>query len=136
MYYLGVDTGGTFTDFVVYNRAHQQLHTFKVRSIPDDPASAVENGLRRVRDSLGIPLGSIERFIFGTTVATNAVLERKGADCVLLTTRGMRDVLEIQRQWRHRLFDLTLRKPLPLVPRRDRFDVDERVTSSGEILTA
>ena len=136
MYYLGVDTGGTFTDFVVYNRARQQLHTFKVRSIPDDPASAVENGLRRVRDSLGIPLGSIERFIFGTTVATNAVLERKGADCVLLTTRGMRDVLEIQRQWRHRLFDLTLRKPLPLVPRRDRFDVDERVTSSGEILTA
>jgi len=133
---LGVDTGGTFTDFVVYDRERQAIHTFKVRSVPGDPVVAIEAGLGRLRDALGIHPDSIERFIFGTTVATNAVLERKGADCVLLTTRGMRDVLEIQRQWRHRLFDLALQKPPPLVARRKRFDVDERIDAGGEVLTA
>ena len=134
MHYLGVDTGGTFTDFVVFDRRRQQFQAFKVRSVPGDPATAIEAGLVRLRDVLGIDVSSIERFIFGTTVATNAVLERKGADSVLLTTRGMRDVLEIQRQWRHRLFDLELKKPPPLIARRKRFDVDERIASDGRVV--
>jgi N-methylhydantoinase A len=134
MRYLGVDTGGTFTDFALFDSAAQSLETFKVRSIPEDPAVAVGNGLGRLRDEFGVPIGSIDRLIFGTTVATNAVLERKGATVALLTTKGMRDVLEIQRQWRRRLFDLYLQKPPPLARRRHRLDVDERIGSAGQII--
>ena len=85
----------------------------------------------RLADRYGIPPSAIARFIFGTTVSTNATLERTGAQVALITTRGTRDVLEIQRQWRHRLFDLDLVKPEPLVPRRWRIEVDERVGADG-----
>src|SRR5215469_9272601 len=125
MYYLGVDTGGTFTDFVLFDHTDRSLKSFKVRSVPNDPAAAVEAGLARLSRDFGLRTSCINRLIFGTTVATNAVLERKGASVALLTTRGMRDVLEIQRQWRSRLFDLYLQKPPPLVSRRHRLEVDE-----------
>lgn len=135
MFYLGVDTGGTFTDFVLFDTGRRELATFKVRSVPGDPAAAVQSGLHRLRTEFGVSPSAIERLIFGTTVATNAVLERKGASVALLTTRGMRDVLEIQRQWRRRLFDLYLEKPAPLAERRHRLEVDERMLASGETLT-
>src|SRR5579883_1670992 len=122
MYHLGVDTGGTFTDFVLFDQRNEQIRTFKIRSQPSDPGAPVEAGLARLKEEYGVSAGSLERFIYGTTVATNAVLELKGAKTALLTTRGTRDVLEIQRQWRHRLFDLYLRKPAPLVPRRWRLE--------------
>ncbi|MCK6454059.1 MAG: hydantoinase/oxoprolinase family protein [Alphaproteobacteria bacterium] len=134
MFYLGVDTGGTFTDFALFDTRTRDLTTFKVRSVPSDPASAVQSGLRRLREEFAVAPASVERLIFGTTVATNAVLERKGATVALLTTRGMRDVLEIQRQWRRRLFDLYLEKPPPLAERRHRIEVDERVLASGAVL--
>ncbi len=134
MFYLGVDTGGTFTDFVLFETKARELRTFKVRSNPGDPATAVRAGLRRLRCEFGVSASAIERMIFGTTVATNAVLERKGAKVALLTTRGMRDVLEIQRQWRRRLFDLYLEKPAPLAERRHRLEVEERLLASGEAL--
>lgn len=136
MYYLGVDTGGTFTDFALFRRDTCALQTFKVRSVPSDPGAAIVIGLDRMKQEFGVPASECERFIFGTTVATNAVLERKGAKVALLTTRGMRDVLEIQRQWRRRLFDLYLQKPPALAPRRYRLEVDERITASGEVLIA
>jgi N-methylhydantoinase A len=136
MYDLGVDTGGTFTDFVLFDRRRRSIRTFKIRSVPDDPAAAVEAGLKRLEREFAVGADGIERFIFGTTVATNAVLEKKGAAVALLTTRGMRDVLEIQRQWRARLFDLHLEKPPPLAPRRHRLEVEERVLASGEVLVA
>lgn len=136
MYYLGVDTGGTFTDFVLFDRRSRQLRTLKTRSVPADPAAAVEAGLTRLHREFGVGADMIERFIFGTTVATNAVLEQKGAAVALLTSRGMRDVLEIQRQWRSRLFDLYLQKPPPLALRRNRIEVEERVLASGEVLVA
>ena len=135
MYYLGVDTGGTFTDFALFSTATRQLTTFKMRSVPSDPASAVQAGLQRLRKEFGVETASITRFIFGTTVATNAVLEKKGATVALLATKGTRDVLEIQRQWRRRLFDLYLEKPQTLAERRHRIEVEERVLSSGEVLT-
>lgn len=135
MFYLGVDTGGTFTDFALFDTRTRNLATFKVRSVPSDPATAVQSGLRRLRAEFAVAPASIERLIFGTTVATNAVLERKGATVALLTTRGMRDVLEIQRQWRRRLFDLYLEKPPALAERRHRIEVDERVLASGKVLT-
>ncbi|MBL8671996.1 MAG: hydantoinase/oxoprolinase family protein [Alphaproteobacteria bacterium] len=134
MFDLGVDTGGTFTDFVLFDRRTRAIRTFKTRSVPKDPGAAVDAGLRRMKEQLGVPASAIERFVFGTTVATNAVLERKGAATALVTTAGMRDVLEIQRQWRHRLFDLYLQKPEPLVPRRWRIEAAERVTAQGEVL--
>ncbi|MEJ1158900.1 hydantoinase/oxoprolinase family protein [Prosthecomicrobium sp. N25] len=133
MYYLGVDTGGTFTDFVLYDRTKAEIHSFKVKSTPHDPGEAVETGLSRLTTEFGVTGRTLERFVFGTTVATNAVLERRGAETALVATRGTRDVLEIQRQWRHRLFDLYLVKPEPLARRRHRLEVEERVEASGRI---
>ena len=135
MHYLGVDTGGTFTDFVALNAGTGEIVTLKVPSVPEDPAQAVRAGLERLRDRHGIDPSRIARFVFGTTVATNAVLERKGARTALVATRGTRDVIEIQRLWRSHLFDLYIRKPAPLVPRRWRFEVDERVGARGEVVT-
>ncbi len=134
MYHVGVDTGGTFTDFVALDVTTGDIHTLKVPSVPADPAEAVANGLARLRERPGIPPAAIDRFIFGTTVATNAILERKGGRTALVATRGTRDVIEIQRQWRHRLFDLALQKPEPLVPRRWRLDATERVAADGSVV--
>ena len=135
MYFLGVDTGGTFTDFVALNVHTGALVTFKVPSVPDDPARAVLAGIERLRDGHGVDPSRIGRFVFGTTVATNAVLERKGARTALVATRGTRDVIEIQRLWRSHLFDLYIRKPPPLVPRRWRFEAEERIGARGEVVT-
>ena len=135
MYHVGVDTGGTFTDFVALDVATGDIHALKVPSVPADPARAVAAGLARLRERHGIAPGAIDRFTFGTTVATNAVLERKGGRTALIATRGTRDVLEIQRQWRHRLFDLALQRPEPLVPRRWRLEADERVAADGSVVT-
>ncbi len=135
MYHIGVDTGGTFTDFVALDTTTGDIHALKVPSVASDPAQAVHQGLVRLRERHGVEPAAIERFIFGTTVATNAILERKGGRTALVATRGTRDVLEIQRQWRHRLFDLSLQKPDPLVPRRWRLEADERVGADGTVVT-
>ncbi len=135
-YLVAADTGGTFTDFVALNATSGAIITFKLPSVPSDPASAVAAGFRRLADRHAIPPPSIARFIFGTTVATNAALERTGARVALIATRGTRDVLEIQRQWRHRLFDLDLTKPEPLVPRRRRIEADERIGADGATVQA
>jgi N-methylhydantoinase A len=135
VYHVGVDTGGTFTDFVALDAVTGDLWTLKVPSVPADPAQAVLHGLGRLGERHQVAPAAIERFIFGTTVATNAILERKGARTALVATRGTRDVIEIQRQWRHRLFDLGLRKPEPLVPRRWRLEADERLAADGSTVT-
>jgi len=134
MFSLGVDTGGTFTDFVLFDHERADIATFKVRSTPHDPGEAVETGLQKLVDDHGLDAETLERFVFGTTVATNAVLEGRGAHTALIATKGTRDVLEIQRQWRHRLFDLYLTKPEPLVPRRHRLELDERIDAKGDVL--
>lgn len=135
MFYLGVDTGGTFTDFVLFDRTRADIVTFKVRSTPSDPGEAVAVGLERLARDHGVTGANLERFIFGTTVATNTVLEGSGAQTALIATRGTRDVLEIQRQWRQRLFDLYLTKPKPLAARRHRLELDERIDARGEVVT-
>ena len=134
MFYLGVDTGGTFTDFVALNTESGRIITIKVPSVPEDPATAVMAGLERLQEHHGVTPAEIGRFIFGTTVATNSVLERKGAKTALVTTRGARDVIEIQRLWRYRLFDLYIQKPAPLVPRRWRYETNERIAADGEVV--
>ena len=122
---VGVDVGGTFTDFAVATA--NGLHIFKVSSTPHDPSQAVLEGLRRA----GIQ--SDATVVHGSTVATNAVLERKGARTVLVTTAGFRDVLEIARQNRPALYAVEPRKPAPLIERDLRLEVDERVGADGAV---
>ncbi len=130
---IGVDTGGTFTDFVF--EANGALQIFKLASTPDDPSRAITKGLARVCEETGSNWTSIE-VIHGTTVGTNALLQRKGARTALVTTQGFEDVIEIGRQARPELYNLNAVKPEPLVPSELRFGVRERVTATGEILEA
>ncbi len=130
-YFVGVDTGGTFTDFVF--EAEGGLRVFKLASTPGDPSLAITEGLRRIERETGAHHGSME-VIHGTTVGTNALLERRGAKTALVTTAGFEDVLAIGRQARPALYDLNATRPGPLVPSALRFGVRERVAASGEVL--
>ncbi len=124
---VGIDTGGTFTDFVWLD-GDGRLQIYKHLSTPTDPSQAVLAGLAT---QAGPPEAMI---VHGSTVATNALLERRGARTALITTAGFRDVLAIGRQNRPELYALVPTKPEPLVPKTWRFEVDERVTAQGEIL--
>ena len=130
---VGVDTGGTFTDFVYELRG--QLRVFKLASTPDDPSRAITEGLQRIAAETGANLRAIE-IVHGTTVGTNALLQRRGARMALVTTAGFEDVLAIGRQARPALYDLAAVRPEPLVPRALRFGVRERVAATGEVLEA
>ncbi len=130
---VGVDTGGTFTDFVF--QTEDGLQVFKIASTPADPSEAITEGLRRIATSTGAVLSEME-VIHGTTVGTNALLERRGAKTALVTTSGFEDVLAIGRQARPRLYDLDAVRPRPLVPDTLRFGLRERVAASGEVLEA
>ena len=132
-YRLGVDIGGTFTDIIVL-APDGTMYSKKVPSTPDDYSLAIETGLVRLLEDTGISAGDLGEFAHGTTVATNAVIERRGGKVALVTTRGFRDVLELGRFRLPRLYDLTFRKPDPLVERRLRFEVDERTSGKGEVL--
>jgi N-methylhydantoinase A len=128
---VGIDTGGTFTDFVY--QSGRELIVFKVASTPDDPSRAITDGLQRIIERIGSP-ANIE-VIHGTTVGTNALLQRRGARTTLVTTAGFEDVIEIGRQARPELYNLNAIKPPSLVPSELRFGVPERVVASGEVLT-
>jgi N-methylhydantoinase A len=126
---LGVDIGGTFTDFVLVDEAGRvRLH--KRLTTPGDPAAAVLAGVQ----ALGLPADPAAQVIHGSTIATNALLERRGARTALVTTAGFADVLEIGRQNRPDLYALVPQRPPPLVPREWRFELPERVSAQGEIL--
>ncbi len=124
---IGIDTGGTFTDFVVYDPATGQLDTFKLLSTPQDPAAAILAGLGRLQAA------GPRHIVHGSTVATNAVLERKGAKVALINTEGFRDLLHIGRQNRPSLYDFFADPPAPLVPRQHRLEVRERVAADGRV---
>lgn len=124
---IGIDTGGTFTDFVVFAPASDRFETFKVLSTPEDPSRAILNGLTRLEQQGG------RAIVHGSTVATNALLERKGVRTALVTTAGFRDVLQIGRQNRPALYDLFADPPEPLVPRQHRLEVSERVNYLGQV---
>ena len=133
-YRLGVDTGGTFTDIALLNEETGYVDVAKIPSTPHDPSEAVIEGVRRLLGEREIDSKSISFFIHGSTVATNALLEQKGSRTALLTTRGFRDVLEIGRQSRPKLYDFKARKKPPLIPRELRFEVTERLKANGEVL--
>lgn len=130
---IGIDIGGTFTDFVVYYPDNQRLETFKRLSTPADPAQAVLDGLN---DLFTRCQPEKVQIIHGSTVATNALLERKGARIAFVTTRGFADILQIGRQNRPSLYDWNAAPPEPLAPPELRFEVDERVSAEGLILQA
>ncbi len=132
---VAFDIGGTFTDFVLHDGGQNRTHVLKVSSTPEDPGAAVLSGLEELMNQAGIRGGDIDNVLHATTVATNAVLERKGAATGLITTEGFRDVLIIGRQKRYETYDLFIDKPEPLVPRRHIFEVAERMDRSGDVVT-
>ena len=129
------DIGGTFTDVAVLT-PDGQLATRKLPSTPDNYANAVIAGVRSLLQELESPLDALEELLHGCTVATNAILEGKGAPTALLTTRGFRDVLELRRVRVPNLYEPLYERPPPLVPRQLRFEIDERTGPRGEVLRA
>jgi N-methylhydantoinase A len=129
----GVDIGGTFTDLVLVDDVSGELTVGKVLTTPNDPSSAVADVLSEALSRAGAPPAAVRHVIHGTTLVTNAVIERKGARTALLTTRGYRDAYEIAREHRYDLYDLFLEMPTPLVPRYLRLEVDERVYADGSV---
>ena len=133
MYRIGIDVGGTFTDFTLVNEQTGGVAFHKVPSTPHDPSEAIERGIADLLRDHAIRPDEIGHIGHGTTVATNLIIERKGAPCGLITTRGFRDVLELARQTRPHLYDYTVVKPPPLVPRMWRKEVGERLLADGSV---
>ncbi|HKY83184.1 MAG TPA: hydantoinase/oxoprolinase family protein [Anaerolineales bacterium] len=131
---LGIDVGGTFTDFVLLDEHTGQTHIYKCLTTPRDPSEAMEAGVRELAQQVPGCVERLEEIIHGTTLVINAILERKGARTALLTTRGFRDVLELGRELRYSPYDVFAEFPEPLVPRRHRLEVDERVRADGSVL--
>jgi N-methylhydantoinase A len=141
VWFIGVDVGGTFTDFYAFNdsggdgaAAYACVH--KTLSTPENPARAILDGLDALCRRESIDPASISRLGHGTTVATNALIQRRGAKVALVTTAGFRDLLEIGRQTRPKMYDLKADYPPPLVPRERRFEVAERIGPRGEVVEA
>jgi len=131
---IGIDVGGTFTDFAL-GGAHELL-TSKVLTTHQAPEQAILQGLQPLLAEAGCKAGDVELIIHGTTLATNAIIERKGAKVAMLTTEGYRDVLELGTESRFDQYDLNLVKPRPLVPRALRYTVAERLAADGQELIA
>jgi N-methylhydantoinase A len=130
---IGVDVGGTFTDFFAFDAETGAVVLHKVPSSPANPARAILSGLQDLAEHKGVSLGALARLSHGTTVATNALIERRGGKVALVVTEGFRDLIEIGRQTRPRVFDLQADYPVPLVPRELRFEARERVTADGAV---
>lgn len=127
---LGIDVGGTFTDFVWLDESKGQIHSWKVPSTPSDPAQAVTEGVK----AGGVSLSAIDLVVYGSTLGINTVIERRGATVGLFTTRGFEDILEIGWMSKPDMYNLFYSKPRPLVLRRNRIGIAERVLSDGQVL--
>src|SRR4051794_3119992 len=133
---LGIDVGGTFTDFLLLDEETGDTHVAKVSSTPSDPSEAIVTGIERVCARAGAAPGEVEHIVHGTTVATNTVLEGRGARVGLVTTDGFREILHLGRGetpgplagW------ITMIKPDPLADLEDTFEADERLDSSGTVV--
>ena len=128
---MGVDIGGTFTD-VVLEIGKEQFST-KVLTTYIAPENAIIDGMQQVCDKAGIKPSDINQIIHGTTLATNALIERSGAKTALITTQGFRDVIEMRTESRFEQYDLNLSLPEPLLARQHRYTVNERVNAQGAI---
>ena len=132
---IGVDIGGTFTDLVWVDEATGSVRVGKLLTTPKEPAQAVEQGIVTLLADAGSTPATVRTVIHGTTLATNALIERKGAKVGLLTTAGFRDALEIGREGRYDMYDLFIDPPASLVPRHLRLEVTERILADGSVLT-
>jgi len=133
-YRLGFDIGGTFTDFVLFDAATGAIRLHKCLTTPQDPAVGALAGIAAITAAAGITLAEISELLHGTTLVTNALIERRGAMLGLITTQGFRDILEFGIEQRYDIYDLFLKFPEPLVPRRRRIEVAERVAHDGRII--
>jgi N-methylhydantoinase A len=131
---IGVDIGGTFTDLVVFDDATGSFAVGKTLTTPRDPSQAVETLVLEALGRKGIAIESVQQLIHGTTLVTNAIIERTGSRTALLATQGFRDSIEIRRENRYELYDLMLEMPQPLVPRYLRFGVPQRTLADGTTL--
>ena len=137
-YRIGIDVGGTFTDFVAVN-TDQQMYSGKTPTIAADEAASVFGGLEQIAADFGVSLRTLlaetDPIVLGTTVVTNTMLEFAGANIGLITTKGFRDVIELRRGYKESLFDIRLPPPHPIVERGKRLGVTERIDASGRIVT-
>lgn len=133
---LGVDTGGTFTDVMLANDENGEVFVVKTLSSPENPALAIIRGVTELLEKWSITPNQLVYFAHGTTVSINAVLQRRVANTALIVTDGFADIMELARQRRPDLYDLDVEKPTQIVPRLQRFQIRERVASTGEILIA
>ena len=131
---IGVDVGGTFTDFVLVDEARDLIFTGKQLTTSSDPGIAICEGVERIAREAGLELGGIDGVVHGTTLVANTIIERTGARVGLITTGGFRDVLEVGTEMRYDLYDLFLEKAEPLVPRDRRLAVDERIDADGCVI--
>src|SRR5215470_850450 len=131
---LGVDIGGTFTDLVLMDEATGAIRVGKVLTTPKDPAHGVEHGIQALLEDARTRPAAVRAVVHGTTLATNALIERKGARTALLTTDGFRDALEIRHEGRYDMYDLFIDPPAPLVPRYLRREIPERLLADGSVL--
>ena len=131
---LGIDIGGTFTDLVLLNETTGELHFGKTLTTYDDPSNGIIKGTTELLARVGVKAGELSTIVHGTTLVTNAVIERRGSPTGFITTKGFEDVLEIGRELRYDIYDINLAVPEPLVPRNLRKGITERVNYKGEII--
>ncbi|HWK46634.1 MAG TPA: hydantoinase B/oxoprolinase family protein [Stellaceae bacterium] len=134
-YRIGFDIGGTFTDFILLDEQRADIRLHKCLTTPLDPSVGALAGLAELVTGAGIQLSDVAEIVHGTTLVTNALIERRGAKLGLITTAGFRDILEMGTEQRYDIYDLFLQYPDPLVPRRRRLEVAERLDRDGNIVT-
>lgn len=134
-YMIGVDVGGTFTDFSVFNQETGELFNYKDSSTPDDPSRAIVKGVQDVLNIQQAAANEVTYLAHGTTVGTNALIEKKGARMGLITTKGFKDLMEIGTQRRPSLYDLRAQKPVQLIPSGLNCEVPERILFNGDVET-
>src|SRR2546425_13276181 len=132
---IGVDIGGTVPGLVWVDDATGAVKVGKLLTTPKDPSQAVEQGVVALLSDAGGAAANVRSVIHGTTLATNALIERKGARTGLLTTAGFRDAVEIGHEGRYDMYDIFIDQPAPLVPRHLRLEVGERISAAGGVLT-
>lgn len=132
-YMIGVDVGGTFTDFTIFNTENENLYHYKQSSTPDDPSRSIVNGIMHILEEYDISPSEVEYLAHGTTVATNALIEKKGSKIGLITTKGFRDLMEIGNQKRPSLYNLLKQKPESLILPGLKCEVEERILFDGTV---
>lgn len=133
---IGVDIGGTFTDLAFIDDADGTVHTHKLLTTPDDPSRAVVQGVREIAELAGHRISDVSAIVHGTTLVTNAVIERRGCRVGMLVTRGFKDTLDLAYETRYDLYDLRLQFAAPLIERSARLEIDERINASGAVVRA